>query len=388
YFDHAATTPVAPEVREAMVPYFSEKYGNSATLYELGGESRQALEDARASLAALLGARPEEVFFTSGGTESDNWALKGVGCVSCACAGGKGSRPHIITSTAEHHAVIEPCKFLETIGAEVTYVPVDRHGRVDPADVRKALRPNTKLVSVMHANNEVGTVNPVREIADVAHAAGALFHTDAVQSVGKLKFTVAELGADLLSLSAHKFHGPKGVGALYIRKGVKLNPFMHGGGQERGRRAGTSNVAGIVGLGAAAKIAMTERDAETRRISALADRVRSGLTGRLEAFEFVGHPSERLPGLVTMLVAGIEGEAMVLALDAEGIATASGSACTSGSLDPSHVLLAMGIPAERAHGSLRLSFGRASTEEEVDRFLEVFPPIVDRLRKMSPTWKG
>ena len=385
YFDHAATTPVAPEVREAMLPYFSEKFGNAATLYELGGESKQALEDARGSVAALLGSRPEEVFFTSGGTESDNWALKGVGCISCC---GTKDRPHLITSQAEHHAVIEPCKFLETIGAEVTYVPVDKHGRVDPSEVKKALRPNTKLVSVMHANNEVGTVNPVREIAEVAHAAGALFHTDAVQSVGKLKFTVAEIGADMLSLSAHKFHGPKGVGALYIRKGVKLNPFMHGGGQERGRRAGTSNIAGIVGLGAAAKIAPAERDAEMERLGALVRRVREGLPGRLEAFEFVGYPTERLPGLVTVLVEGIEGEAMVLALDAEGVATASGSACTSGSLDPSHVLLAMGIPAERAHGSLRLSLGRASTAAEVDRFLQVFPPIVERLRKMSPTWKG
>ena len=385
YFDHAATTPVAPEVRAAMLPYFSEQYGNAATLYELGTEARTAMEEARGSVAALLGSRPEEVYFTAGGTESDNWALKGIGCISCA---GGASRPHLITDQAEHHAVLEPCKFLESIGAEVSYVPVDRHGRVDPADVKKALRPNTKLVSVMHANNEVGTVNPVREIADVAHAAGALFHTDAVQSVGKLAFTAAELGADLLSLSAHKFHGPKGVGALYIRKGVKLNPFMHGGAQERGRRAGTANVAGIVGLGAAARIALAERASEPARLAALAERIRRGLAERLRAFELVGHPRERLPGLVTLLVAGIEGEAMILALDAEGICAASGSACTSGSLDPSHVLLAMGIPAERAHGSLRLSLGRASTAAEVDRFLDVFPPIAERLRKMSPTWKG
>jgi len=385
YFDHAATTPVAPEVRAAMLPYFSEQYGNAATLYELGTEARQAMEDARGAVAALLGARPEEVYFTAGGTESDNWALKGVGCVSCA--GGPG-RPHLVTDRAEHHAVLEPCKFLEGIGAEVSYVGVDRHGRVDPDEVRAALKPNTKLVSIMHANNEVGTLNPVREIAELAHAAGALFHTDAVQSVGKLAFTAAELGADLLSLSAHKFHGPKGVGALYIRKGVKLNPFMHGGAQERGRRAGTANVAGIVGLGAAAKIALAERGSEARRLGALAERIRRGLAERLRAFELVGHPRERLPGLVTLLVAGIEGEAMILALDAEGLCAASGSACTSGSLEPSHVLLAMGVPAERAHGSLRLSLGRASTAAEADRFLEVFPPIVERLRKMSPTWKG
>lgn len=385
YFDHAATTPVAPEVREAMLPFLGESFGNAATLYELGSEARSAVEAARGSVAALLGCRPEEVYFTSGGTESDNWALKGVGCVSCTVA---KNRPHIVTSQVEHHAVLEPCKFLESIGVEVGYVPVDRFGRVDPGDIKKAMKPNTRLVSVMHANNEVGTVQPVAEISRIARAAGALFHTDAVQTVGKLKFGVEDLGADMLSLSAHKFHGPKGVGALYIRKGVKLNPFMHGGNQERSRRAGTHNVPGIVGLGAAAKLALAEREAESARLAALSERLRRGLAGRLAGFESIGHPAERLPGLVCILVAGIEGEAMVLALDAEGIASSSGSACTSGSLDPSHVLLAMGIPAERAHGSLRLSLGRASTEAEVDRFLEVFPPVAGRLRKMSPTWKG
>jgi cysteine desulfurase len=385
YFDHAATTPLAPEVSRAMMPWLTGRFGNASTLYSLGTEAAAAIEEARGSVAALLGARSDEIFFTSCGTESDNWALKGVGCVTCSCRGGQ-EKVHIVTDKAEHHAVTDPCRFLEGVGAEVTFLDVDRYGQVDPEAVRRALRPGTKLVSVMHANNEVGTLNPVRAIAEVAHEAGALFHTDAVQTVGKLRFTVDELGADLLSLSAHKFHGPQGVGALYIRKGRRINSFMHGGGQEQHRRAGTSNVAGIVGLGAAARLAADGIAAEVERELALSRRLREGLAG-LPAVEFVGHPEQRLPGLVTMLVGGIEGEAMVLSLDAEGFAAASGSACTTGELEPSHVLLAMGIPAERAHGSLRISFGRDSSVAQVDRFLEVFPRVVERLRRMSPTWK-
>jgi cysteine desulfurase len=387
YFDHAATTPTDPEVREAMVPWLDEKFGNAATLYSAGAEAGEAVEASRAAVARLLAARSEEIYFTSCGTESDNWALKGVGCVTCSCRGGV-ERPHVITDKAEHHAVLDTCKFLEGIGAEVTYLEVDSHGRVDPDDVKRALRPNTKLVSVMHANNELGSVNPVKDIARVARDAGVLMHTDAVQTVGKLDFTAESLGADLLSLSAHKFHGPKGVGALYVRKGVKLASFMHGGGQERGKRAGTSNVPGIVGLGAAACLACRGRDAEAEREKALSERLIAGVTERIPDVEILGHPTQRLPGTVCMLLAGIEGEAMVLSLDAAGFACASGSACTTGSLDPSHVLLAAGFPAERAHGSLRVSFGRASTQEQVDRFIAEFPPIVEKLRRMSPTWKG
>jgi cysteine desulfurase len=387
YFDHAATTPVAPEVREVMLPWLGEKFGNAATLYRAGAEANEAVEVARGSVARLLGSRPEEIYFTSCGTESDNWALKGVGCVTCSCQGG-GERPHIITDRAEHHAVLDTCEFLEGIGTEITYLDVDEHGRVNPDDVKRAIRPNTKLISVMHANNEVGSVNPIADIAALAREAGALMHTDAVQTVGKLDFTVESLGVDLLSLSAHKFHGPKGVGALYIRKGIKLAPHMHGGGQERGKRAGTSNVPGIVGLGAAACLAWSGREDEARREKALADKLIAGVTESMEQVRILGHPTERLPGTVCMVVAGIEGEAMVLSLDAEGFAVASGSACTTGSLDPSHVLLSMGLPAEVAHGSLRVSFGHASTEAHVDRFLEVFPPIVDKLRRMSPTWKA
>jgi cysteine desulfurase len=386
YFDHAATTPVAPDVREVMLPWLGEKFGNAATLYGLGAEANEAVEAARAAVARLLGARPEEIYFTSCGTESDNWALKGVGCVTCSCRGGS-ERPHIITDKAEHHAVLDTCEFLEGIGTDVTYLEVDGHGRVDPEDVRKAIRPNTKLISIMHANNEVGSVNPVADVAKIAREHEVLMHTDAVQTVGKLDFTVESLGVDLLSLSAHKFHGPKGVGALYIRKGVRLASHMHGGGQERGKRAGTSNVPGIVGLGAAACLACRGRDAEARRERALSEKLIAGVTGSIEEVKILGHPSERLPGTVCMVVAGIEGEAMVLSLDAAGFAVASGSACTTGSLDPSHVLLAMGLPAEVAHGSLRLSFGHATTEGDVSRFLEAFPPIVEKLRRMSPTWQ-
>jgi len=386
YFDHAATTPMAPQVRDAMYPWLGEKFGNAATLYSVGAEASEAMETARAAVASMLGSRPEEVYFTSCGTESDNWALKGVGCVTCSCRGGS-ERPHIITDRAEHHAVLDTCEFLEGIGAEVTYLDVDGHGRVDPDDVKAAIRPGTRLVSIMHANNEVGSVNPIREIARIAREAGVLMHTDAVQTVGKLSYSVDSLGVDLLSLSGHKFHGPKGVGALYIRKGVKLAPFMHGGGQELGKRAGTSNVPGIVGLGAASCLGCGGRDAEAAREKALSERLIAGVRERIPSVEILGHPTERLPGTVCMVVEGIEGEAMVLSLDAEGFACASGSACTTGSLDPSHVLLAMGLPHERAHGSLRISFGRGSTEEQVDRFLEVFPGVVEKLRRMSPTWK-
>ncbi len=387
YFDHAATTPMAPQVRDAMYPWLGEKFGNAATLYSVGAEANEAMETARAAVASLLGSRPEEVYFTSCGTESDNWALKGVGCVTCSCRSGR-ERPHVITDKGEHHAVLDTCKFLEGIGAEVSYLEIDGQGRVNPDDVKTAIRPNTKLVSVMHANNEVGSVNPIKEIAKVAHDAGVLMHTDAVQTVGKLNYTVDSLGVDLLSLSAHKFHGPKGVGALYVRKGVKIASHMHGGGQEGGKRAGTSNVPGIVGLGAASCLGCGGRDAEAEREKALSARLIDGVKEKIDKVEILGHPTERLPGTVCMVVEGIEGEAMVLSLDAEGFACASGSACTTGSLDPSHVLLAMGLLHERAHGSLRVSFGRGSTEGEVDRFLEVFPGVADKLRRMSPTWKA
>jgi cysteine desulfurase len=388
FFDHAATTPVVPEVREAMLPFLGAEFGNPATLYSVGNRAAEAVDQARASVADLLGASTDEIYFTSGGTESDNWALKGVGCVTCGGREQCGyTPPHIITSKAEHHAVLDPCEFLESIGVEVTVVDVDKYGCVNPDDIRNALRENTKLVSIMHANNEVGSINDVRKIAEITRGAGALFHTDAVQTVGKLNFTVDDLGCDLLSLSAHKFHGPKGIGALYARKGTRLGAFMHGGAQEKGKRAGTSNVPGIVGLGAAARMGMEQRDEQAAREQSLSQKVIAGVK-HLPGIEVLGHPDLRLPGIVTMLVEGVEGEAIVLSLDAQGIAAASGSACTTGSLDPSHVLLAMGFPPERAHGSLRVSFGRASTGGQVDYFLEVFEKVIGKLREMSPTWKG
>lgn len=379
--DHAATTPMDERVCRAMQPYCRKYFGNPATMYSVGRKSEEALEEARSRVARLVGAKPEEIFFTSGGTESDNWAIKGV-----AYAYEKKGR-HIITTQIEHHAVLEPCHFLERRGWEVTYLPVDQYGLVDPEDVRRAIRDDTVLVSVMHANNEIGTIEPIAEIGRVARERGVVFHTDAVQTVGKVPVDVEALNVDLLSLSAHKFYGPKGVGALYIRKGVRIESFMHGGGQERGKRASTHNVPGIVGLGVAAEIALAEMEEEAVETRRLAWLLWQGLKERIPDIRLNGHPERRLPGNVNVCIEGAEGEAMLLCLDNNRVCVSSGSACTTGSLEPSHVLLAIGVPAEVAHGSLRFTLGKENTTEHVEYVLEVLPEIVARLREMSPLYQ-
>ena len=375
YLDHNATTPVDPRVFEAMKPYLTEYYGNPSSIYRAGQDVRKAVEDARDSLAALLGATPREIYFTSGGTESDNTAIKGI-----ALNRGSG---HIITSAIEHPAVFEVVKWLEKRGFSATFVGVDSDGLVDHEDVRKAIREDTIVISVMHANNEVGTLQPIGEIAAIAREKGIPFHTDAVQTTGKIALDVGAMDIDLLSLSAHKFYGPKGVGALYVRKGTRFDPCVHGGHQERGVRGGTENVAGIIGLGKAVEIAAAEMDEESVRVRRLRDRLESGLAEKISDLRFNGHREKRMFNTSSVIIKYVEGEAMLLNLDYHGIAASSGSACTSGSLDPSHVLLAMGLPAPIAHGSLRFSLGRATTEEGVDKVIEVLPPIVDKLRAMS-----
>ncbi|MCL5942774.1 MAG: cysteine desulfurase NifS [Actinobacteria bacterium] len=380
YMDHAATTPTDPEVIKAMEPWFAQQYGNPATLYSLGLLASQAVEEARAGVAAVLGAEDAEIYFTSGGTESNNWAIKGVADAH------RNKGRHLITSTIEHHAVLEPMEYLEKRGYEVTRVPVDAHGLIDPESVRKAIRPDTILISIMHANNEVGTIEPIAEIGAIAREAGVLFHTDAVQSVGKIPVNVKELNVDMLSLSAHKFYGPKGVGAMYLSKRVRVTPLLHGGSQERRRRAGTLNVPGIVGLAKALQIAADQMEAEAARETALRDRLWRGLQERIPHIYLNGHPTKRLPNALNFRVEGIEGEAMILCLDMNRVGVSSGSACTTGSLEPSHVLLAMGIPAEHAHGSLRITLGRANTEQDIDYVIDTFPGIVARLREMSPVY--
>jgi cysteine desulfurase len=378
--DHAATTPMDERVCRAMQPYCRRYFGNPATMYSVGRKSNEAIEEARSTVAEFLGAKPEEVYFTSGGTESDNWAIKGV-----AYANEKKGR-HLITSQIEHHAVLEPCQVMEKRGWEVTYLPVDQYGLVDPDDVHSAIRDDTVLVSVMHANNEIGTIEPIAEIGRVTRERGLPFHVDAVQTVGKMRVNVDELNVDLLSLSAHKFYGPKGVGALYVRKGVRIEPFMHGGGQERGKRASTHNVPGIVGLGTAVEIAAAEMAEEGAKLRRLGWLLWEGLRERIPDTRFNGHPERRLPGNVNVCVDGAEGEAMLLCLDNNRVCCSSGSACTTGSLEPSHVLLAIGVPAEIAHGSLRFTLGKSSTNEHVAHVLEVLPDIVARLREMSPLY--
>ncbi|MCZ7664152.1 MAG: cysteine desulfurase NifS [Thermoleophilia bacterium] len=380
YMDHAATTPTDPEVLKAMEPWFDVQYGNPATLYSLGLLASQVVEESRSAVADVLGADPAEIYFTSGGTESNNWAIKGV-----ADAHQKKGR-HLITSTIEHHAILEPLEFLEKRGYEVTRVPVDGAGLVDPDAVRRAIRPDTILISIMHANNEVGTIEPIAEIGAVAREAGVLFHTDAVQSVAKIPVKVADLNVDILSLSAHKFYGPKGVGALYLAKRVRVTPLLHGGAQERRRRAGTLNVPGIVGLAKAIHKTADQMEAEAARESALRDRLWEGLRERIPHIYLNGHPTQRLPNALNFRVEGIEGEAMILCLDMNRVGVSSGSACTTGSLEPSHVLLAMGIAAEHAHGSIRMTLGRANTQEDIDYVIDTFPGIVARLREMSPVY--
>ena len=378
YLDHAATTPTHPEVVAAMLPYFTDAFGNPSSIHSLGQESRAAVEESREQIARLIGAQSEEIIFTSGGTEADNYAIKGVTYAN------RHKRNHIITTSIEHHAVLEPCKFLKEQGFKVTYLPVDRNGLIDPEDARKAITDETILISVMHANNEIGTIEPISEIGRIAKEKGIYFHTDAVQTTGRIPVNVDELGVDLLAMSAHKLYGPKGVGALYIRRGTRIGSFMHGGSQERGRRASTENVPAIVGFGKAVEIAQQEMDGEMKRLVPLRDKLIQGLLERIDQIHLNGHPSQRLPNNVNVSVAFVEGESMGISLDLEGIAASTGSACTSDALEASHVLLAIGLPGELAQGSLRFSLGRDTTEEEIDRVLEVFPRIVARLRSMSP----
>lgn len=380
YLDHASTTPVRPEVVEAMTPYFTEHFGNPSSIYPLGQEASDAVAAARESLAGLIGAAPREIFFTSGGTESDNWAIKGFARANAA----KGR--HIITSAIEHHAVLHTCQALEREGFEVTYLPVDEHGLVSVEDFKAAMRPDTILASIMFANNEIGTIEPVRQLAAAAHEANVVFHTDAVQAFGHIPLNVEQMHIDLLSVSAHKFHGPKGVGFLYIRKGVKLVPFMDGGAQEKNRRAGTSNVAGIVGMGEAAQQAMENMDATMAKVAAVRDHLISRIEAEIPHAKLNGHRTNRLPGNVNFCFRFIEGESMLMLLDAQGICASSGSACTSGSLDPSHVLLAIGCPHEIAHGSLRLSLSEETTMADADFVVDQLKEIIPRLRSMSPLY--
>lgn len=382
YLDYAATTPTHPEVIKAMLPYFDESFGNPSSIHSYGQEARDAIERARSKVAALVGAKGEEIVFTGSGTEADNFALKGI----ALSRHGRGN--HIITSSIEHHAVLETCKFLEGQGFSITYLPVDGFGMVDPADVKKALTKKTILVSVMTANNECGTIEPIAEIGAIAREAEIYFHTDAVQAVGHIKINVHEFKVDLLSMSAHKLYGSKGVGALYIRKGTRISPFMHGGSQERGRRASTENVSGIVGLGKAAEIAKQEMSEEAGRLTALRDRLIEGILTGIEYTQLNGHQIKRLPNNVNVSINYVEGESVLLNLDLEGICASTGSACTSEDLEPSHVLVAMGLPHLQAHSSMRFSLGKWTTEDDINKVLEVLPGIVSKLRAMSPLMKA
>ena len=382
YLDYAATTPTHPEVVKAMLPYFGQAFGNPSSIHFHGQEAKAAMEEAREKIAEFIGAQGEEIVFTGGGTEANNLALKGIAYAD------EGKENHIITTSIEHHSVIEPCQFLERRGFEVTYLPVDSYGVVDPEDVEKAITDNTILISIMHANNEVGTIEPLKEIAEITNRRGISFHTDAVQAVGHIPVNVNELGVDLLSISAHKLYGPKGVGALYIRKGTRIISFMHGGEQERTHLAGTENVPAIVGFGKAIAIAEAEMAKERKRLLSLRDKLIKGLSERIDNIRLNGHPTQRLPNNVNVSIDFVEGESMLLNLDLEGIAASSGSACSSSALKPSHVLLALGLPPEQAFGSLRFTLGQETVEEDIDRVLKILPPIVAKLRSMSPLLKG
>ncbi|NSW81772.1 MAG: cysteine desulfurase NifS [Syntrophothermus sp.] len=379
YMDHSATTPIDQEVFECMIPYLTDRFGNpSSIFYSAGQTARQAVEKAREQVASLLNALPDEVVFTSGGTEADNLAIVGYAMANRH----KGN--HIITSSIEHHAVYDTCKYLSNYGFEVTFLPVDGNGIVEPETLKTALKPNTTLVSIMHANNEIGTVEPIKELASITHEAGAAFHCDAVQTVGRIPVDVVDLGVDMLSASSHKLYGPKGVGCLYVRTGITMQKLLHGGGQEKKRRAGTENVPGIVGFGKAAELAQQRMDETGKRLRELGERLAQGLLQAIPYSRLTGHPVKRIPGHVSLCFEFVEGESILLMLDQVGVMASSGSACTSGSLEPSHVLLALGLPHEIAHGSLRLTLGKGNSEEDVDHVLNVLPPIVERLRQMSP----
>ncbi|MFA5213231.1 MAG: cysteine desulfurase NifS [Methanoregula sp.] len=381
YMDHAATTYVKKDVVAAMRPYLTEQYGNPSSIYGIARESRRAVDVARAQVAQALNADLDEIYFTSGGSESDNWALKGV-----AWANRKRGN-HIITTRIEHHAILHACQFLEREGFEVTYLPVDRYGLVDPVTLEAAITDKTILISIMYANNEIGTIEPIAELGAIARAHKVYFHTDAVQAIGNVPIDVKAQNIDMLSLSAHKFYGPKGVGALYIKKGVRIENLIHGGAQERKRRAGTENLAGIVGMGKAIEIATADIPGHNAKISAMRDRLTKTVLAEIPHTRLNGHPEKRLPGNFNISFEFIEGESMLLWLDDEGICASTGSACTSGSLEPSHVLLATGLPVEVSHGSLRLTLGDVNTEADVDTVLAVLPKVVIRLREMSPLYQ-
>lgn len=380
YFDNAATTKISKEVIDSMQPYLNEIYGNASSIYSIGRETKKAIEVAREKVAKAINADSNEIYFSGSGTEADNWAIKGIAFAN------QHKGKHIITTNIEHHAVLHTCQYLEKFGFETTYVPVKENGIVDVNDIKGATREDTILISVMLANNEIGTIQPIKEIGELAKEKNIYFHTDAVQTIGNIPVDVKELNVDLLSLSAHKFHGPKGVGALYVRNGVNIDNLLHGGGQEKRRRASTENIAGIVGLGTAIEITTKNIDEKVKYLIKLREKTINGLIENIPDIIVNGDREERLPGNVNVCFKYIEGESILLHLDQYGICASSGSACTSGSLEPSHVLLAIGLPHEIAHGSLRLSFSEENTEEEVDYLLEKLPPIIKNLRNMSPLY--
>lgn len=381
YLDNAATTKVADSVVDAMLPYFKEYYGNASSIYQLGAKSKEALDESREYIAGTLGAKTNEIYFTAGGSESDNWAIK----ATADAYARKGK--HIITSAIEHHAVLHTCEYLEKHGYEVTYLDVDADGVVSPEAVEKAIRPDTILISIMTANNEIGTIEPIAQIGAVAKKHGILFHTDAVQAFAHIPMNVDEMNIDLLSASGHKFNGPKGVGFLYIRSGIKIGPFVHGGAQERGRRAGTTNVPGVVGMAEAARLAQEEMDKRIEKETAVRDYFIEQIEKRVPYAKLNGHRTNRLPNNVNFCFRFIEGESLLILLDQKGICGSSGSACTSGSLDPSHVLLAIGLPHEIAHGSLRLTLSEATTKDDAEFVVSELEKIVERLRSMSPLYE-
>jgi cysteine desulfurase len=382
YLDHSATTPVHPEVLEAMLPFYNEKFGNASSIHSFGRETKTALEESREKIAHFFGTSAAEIYFTGGGTESDNLAVKGVAFANRK----KGN--HIITSQIEHHAILESCKFLEREGFEVTYLLVDRFGMVNPEDLRLAIKKETILVSIMYANNETGIIEPIEELAKIAKEREVYFHTDAVQAVGKIEMNVNKLNIDMFSMSGHKIYAPKGVGVLYIRKGIRITPWQHGGHHEKNRRAGTENIAGIVGLAKAVEIAHRDMEAQTKHLKNLTESFYEKVTNKIVDVVVNGDLERRVPNTLNLSFKGVEGESIILSLDLQGVAVASGSACTSGSLEPSHVLTAMGVPPDIAQGSLRFSFGRDNNMEDVDYVVNLLPDIVNRLRAMSPIYSN